>query len=518
MKRTIPFKLVSVLAICLMSLSGCSTASLSGAGTMRIDVEVYKGPLSLEPDIQWGALIGYLREAERVLEENLEFTRSVVAYIGVGCPATGSSSEACADKSNSTLLDNSSISGRSLVDEHQPPVGRTGVEERPFPSWCDKFNTPWYVPPFFFKSMTYFDCLILRSTYVANDKLLKEVRTILAAYEATLSDSALPHSKRVEVILQDIAKFSSMLLVRSNDRAVGMTAGQSFSLAVRIAYLNFVVRISELGNQLQARADTYRKQLDPESKDRRELPLSSYLRDTEPSDFVHLYDWAGVSTDSFRYKVLSWLFSGHWPASIEERVKIVERLYTDRFWSRINTVYTSGRGKTNTAFVKDEVGNWSLKAFSNAPGELQKSYMKFGTTLFKKAGELALAVQTGGASTETIGLIQALVKQAQAVQERFQTEPNASAQVWLELKSLNEKTRIEIASLCEERETQDLVLREKARSDDGDKTKILAELSEHRLKTRDEIEKLVSRYKQQVELIEKASNAALLKSAQLTSK
>ena len=510
MKRAISFKLVGVLAICQMFLSGCSIAPLSGAGTMRIDVEVYKGALSLEPEIQWGALIGYLREAERVLEENLEFTRSVLKDIGVGCPATGSPSEACVGKSDLPVLDSASISGRSLDDDYQPPAGRTGIGESRFPSWCDQFSTG------FFNSMTYFDCLILRSTYVANLNLLKDVREILDTHKRTLSDGV-PSPETTKAILQDIAKLSGMLLGRSNDRAVGMTTGQSFSLKVRIAYLNFVVRISELGNQLQARADTYKKQLPPEPKDRRELPLSSYLRDTEPSAFVHLYDWAGASTDAFRYKFMSWMFSGHWPASIEERVKIVERLYADRFWSRINTVYTSGTGKTSTAFVKDQVGNWSLKAFSNAPGELLDSYMQFGTNLFKKAGELALAVQTGGGSMATVELIQALVRQAQGVQERFQATPNASAQVRLELKSLNEKTRIEIATLCDEREKQDLALREKVQSKGEDNTKILTELSEHRQKTRDEIEKVVLNYKQQVELIEKASTAALLKPAQLTS-
>ena len=59
-----------LLALSLaMVLAGCETHPFSGSAAMRIDVEVYKGPLSEEPEIQWGNLWGLLDQTERALIE-----------------------------------------------------------------------------------------------------------------------------------------------------------------------------------------------------------------------------------------------------------------------------------------------------------------------------------------------------------------------------------------------------------------------------------------------------------------
>ena len=194
-----------------------------------------------------------------------------------------------------------------------------------------------------------------------------------------------------------------------------------------------------------------------------------------------------------------------------DRVKIVDRLFADHFWSRINTVYASGKGEVSMAFVKDELGNWDLKNFDNAPGELLDSYMQLGTTLVKKAGELALAVHTGGGS-EAIKSIQGLVKEAQEVQDSIQAKPNAASEARSRLKALDEKTAITLTVLTNERENQDSALRETlTKAGDSDQTALQEQLVTHRQKTIAELEKVLSGYKQQVDLIEKASLAANLK-------
>lgn len=48
-------------------LSGCASTPLSTAASMRVEVEVYKGPLAKEPEIQWADLVGLLAEAESAL-------------------------------------------------------------------------------------------------------------------------------------------------------------------------------------------------------------------------------------------------------------------------------------------------------------------------------------------------------------------------------------------------------------------------------------------------------------------
>jgi hypothetical protein len=62
--------------------------------------------------------------------------------------------------------------------------------------------------------------------------------------------------------------------------------------------VNFVMTASEFGNQLQTRSDALFKQLGlRDGRDARELALSTHLQDTEPTDFIHLYDWLSASED-----------------------------------------------------------------------------------------------------------------------------------------------------------------------------------------------------------------------------
>ena len=61
---------------------------------------------------------------------------------------------------------------------------------------------------------------------------------------------------------------------------------------VRIAMAGFTNLASELSNHLESRADALQWQLDEEyGTDARELPLSLYLRDAQPTDFLNLYTW-----------------------------------------------------------------------------------------------------------------------------------------------------------------------------------------------------------------------------------
>ena len=66
-----------IAAYSVLTLPACSTGPLSGSAAMRIEVEVYKGPLSLEPEIQLGELRGYVIEAYSALVNTNEFAASV---------------------------------------------------------------------------------------------------------------------------------------------------------------------------------------------------------------------------------------------------------------------------------------------------------------------------------------------------------------------------------------------------------------------------------------------------------
>ena len=51
----------------------------------------------------------------------------------------------------------------------------------------------------------------------------------------------------------------------------------------------------------------------------------------------------------------------------------VERIYDERFWREINPVEVHAVGDLFTVLVKDDMGNWQLKAVSVDPSKVIKA-------------------------------------------------------------------------------------------------------------------------------------------------
>lgn len=509
MNQTKALLLAVLIGLYVTVLSACASGPFSGSGAMRIEVEVYKGPLSQEPEIQWGELAGYLEEAKRSLVANLNYTLSIVAMKDF--ESIAEKQTVAIDVNKNKYINDGKVIANLPGMYLYLPVAKDQIEAtkaRPDdtnlfkPSWCDNLD-----PDGLLDKLDYLDCIILRGVYIDSLDLIREVTELLYDHNSKLKNTVT--DVEAKIVLRQIADFSSNLRAKGFRWAVSTTPGQSFNVPVRTALLHFVMTATEFGNQLQARADTLMKQFYAHGHDRRELPLSSHLRETGPTDFVHLYDWLGGSTDSFRYNLPEFLWTGRWPTNVRDKVKIVDRLYADHFWSRINTVYASGKGKVSMAFVKDDLGNWNLKNIDNAPGELLDAYMQLGTNLVKEA---ARAAQTGGGSEVAMMSIQGLVKGAEKVQDSIQAGPTAASEARSRLKALEEKTAISLNVLTSEREKQDSTLRQKLmEASDSDKTALQDQLVAHRQGTMAEFEKVLTSYKQQVDLIEKASLATTLK-------
>ena len=144
---------------------------------------------------------------------------------------------------------------------------------------------------------------------------------------------------------------------------------------VRIAMAGFANLTSELSNHLESRADALQWQLDEEyGTNARLLPLSIYLRDAQPTDFLNLYTWNRAAD----WALLPDMFWHPWNAfssdETADRVRVIERLFADHNWGKINTAYGSGQGNFAMALVKDEIGNWSLKSFEADPSKLVEAY------------------------------------------------------------------------------------------------------------------------------------------------
>ncbi len=509
-----PLLFPALIGLVATLTTACASGPFSGSGAMRIEVEVYKGPLSQEPEIQWGELAGYIEEAKRSLIANLNYTLSVVAMKHFQSIEEKQTIAINVD-TNKSLKGTSPKSGTPDMYLYFPKAKNSSLQSV---EDMDLFNLPWcdnLDPDGLLDKLDYLDCIILRGVALDSLDLIRDVSQLLDKHDRKLRTTAgATNAQDAETVLQEIVAFSSHLRAKGFRWAVSTAPGQSFDVPVRTAVFHFVMSATEFGNQLQARADTLMKQFHSRGHDRRELPLSSHLRETGPTDFVHLYDWLGGSTDALRYNFFEYLMTGHWPTSVDDRVKIIDRLYADHFWSRINTVYASGKGQVSMAFVKDDLGNWNLKNFDNAPGELLDSYMQLGTQLVKKAGQLALAVHTGGGS-EAITSIRGLVKEAKEVQDSLQAGPSTTAEARSRLKLLDAETANALRVLVDQHEKMDIDLRKKLeQARDSDKASLQEQLVEHRRKTREEFERTLTIYKQQIDLLDKASGAAASKQMQ----
>ena len=87
------------------------------------------------------------------------------------------------------------------------------------------------------------------------------------------------------------------------------------------------------------------------------MPLSVYLRNSSETDFLNLYVWNKASSPR--------LCEGGCTVddATKQSTRVVERLFADNNWSKVNTVFASGQGKVRMAFIKDDIGNWNLKGF-----------------------------------------------------------------------------------------------------------------------------------------------------------
>lgn len=176
--------------------------------------------------------------------------------------------------------------------------------------------------------------------------------------------------------LTRIAKVGKLLSEGAEHWATTQVAILSQSRRARIVVARLAVTAAELGNELTARSDAIIRQAKGESITNL-LPTSMYLRESEGTDYLNLMEWL----DATPRKDAKW--------SPQSRTRMIERLINDSNWSKINTAFAQGSGKVNMVFVKDDIGNWNLKNYSNDPGEMLSNYKDIGINLAKSAAKLA---------------------------------------------------------------------------------------------------------------------------------
>lgn len=438
----------------VMALSACSTLD---TGSMRIDVEVYNGPLSKTLEVQQAELLGTLavtQETMALLIREFHLSQCRLGCYGKkwrkGNAALDDASTLCnveqaehihapdvlhgtlakLKKSTAFTRENSSLD--RLEIENLFPEHLLRQYPQMFPlikryKWLDFLPLKDYPQEKGGKIPTQKEDFLHRVCPVLGDvkhnllaslnysfvplennqigkaerntlldcqsKLDKQAKAIRNASETGQNPPDLIDAGALECVTK-IAKFGKILREGAEHWATTQMAIMPRSKRTRIVVARASITAAEMGNELVARADAIMHQY--YGKKRTDLLKNSlYLRDSEATDYLNLVDWL----DAYPRREAKWK-----PA---DRTRMIERLVTDANWSKVNTAYAHGRGKASMVFVKDNIGNWNLKSYKNDPGELLAGYRDAGTTVLDTAVRLAeKSTSVGQLSSALAGVTQ----------------------------------------------------------------------------------------------------------------
>ena len=440
----------------VLGLAACEISNpFTTAGSLRVEVEVYKGPLSKEPAVQWGELTGLIDEAAIALTNISDGIHVAAANTG----ALEQRSEFCETAGAGLKIDphqrsDKETSARSRV--HTRTVGKPSkdgklIEHDKYKYWC--------ASPSMQRSLHgltpdgFVGCLILAQLHDDVKVALERVTKLHA--KSTKVDQNLSKVTetimRYRIVLEGTSKLSAQLKAKALYWALTHASVAPGGRMVRNVMTNFANFASEYSNQLGSRADALLKQMRPLPRDRHELPLSVMLRDTEPTDFVNLYVWNRAAAPAIIEEMVLHPIHAFTSEETTDRVRVIERLFADYNWSKINTVFASGEGKTAIALIKDDIGNWNLKSFDSDPTELLNAY-KDMTLAGIKAVTAAI---TGGASG---GALQSVLKTASNLTRGRISDGGAVG--GLNIRALHKRTfgrleKLEIDQMKEEKRLKD---------------------------------------------------------------
>jgi hypothetical protein len=236
------------------------------------------------------------------------------------------------------------------------------------------------------------------SVYDFNAKLsavMNAERGDSAAGLSEVQEQGLELRRDLTAVLTQLSSVGARLKAKAGFWAHDQAILMSTDLKTRQIVAAFQLIAAEYSNRIVASSDALQKQT--YLAERREMPISSLLRDAGPTGFANMLVFNNATNGPLSHEAL---FS-EWQ---QDRVRVIERLYNDDSWSNINQAYASGRGEVRMAFVKDEIGNWNLKNFDSDPSEVLQAYKKVGQAALKAAVDVASSASGVGAAQTLIGL------------------------------------------------------------------------------------------------------------------
>lgn len=405
---------------------------------MRIDVDVYRGASSMSPEIQLGELLAvisggaYLAREQAIAAHQAYRRRSPVSR-SRDCPApgqvsTGNSADARGPEITSIL--------NAVVNNHATLCSVSNNLHNILSSYVTSIASSQpvdvNVTDRVISAPTTFEpsrLLPLEACPGPNEALFgsqcldqEEMRALNLTTMPTVPggdfppihtrDSGNPGSVDLTSCLNLITNQSTDLISRCRSalspmmiqistaagvaRVVSVEAGFLLSTVpagpdyrdVRRAIVGLANLAAEYHNQLVTRADSLLLLL--EVSDRDFLPPSAYLRNAGTTAFLNTYEW---------YDALPQMGD-----DAAARVRTTERLYEDSAWLNVNTVYATGEGDVAMAFIRDEIGNWSLKSFETDPSQIIETIGEAATA----AAQIATDVLNVGGGTVFAGITNAI--------------------------------------------------------------------------------------------------------------
>ena len=389
----------------ILATSGCAMDSAgtkrnsqidwrAPSATIRVEVEVYKGPLSKEPAVQIAELKGIFTDSDRAMDiliGNMDYShRQMKCYMPDACMSEKSALKGCEKEPQSNCAKQKNaltMCEKVLTIKDTVTISKSNGKKH-----CFHFSFTYKENDKTSRDETqacnslrqlFHDIAWIKNEYESAKTALNDPDTLVKVCGFGIkqhSGSSLSTVQACMDQLRQVSTYGSILKRRAAYWAAEHVATSPTSKRLRIEMANFAQFAAEYGNQITSRADALLKQAAGAQGDailREQLPNSTYLRDSEPTAYLNLYDWNKAAVESGRETT---------PA---ERVRMVEQLVTDNYWSHINTVFAAGQGDVSMALVKDDVGNWNLKSFDNNPGKILAAYKNLGLAAVKATVDLA---------------------------------------------------------------------------------------------------------------------------------
>lgn len=369
-------------------LSSCAPFMSS---SLRVEVDVYQGPVSLEKVVQEAeldALINSLPSGLKSLDDELE-----ISMCRLGCISNTKEhnflvdKKTCSEKLRTYPNEESSV---TIVKKKKKKNGKGYFIK------LGETTNEWHniCPPMIdLRENVHSLRIIAKGT---KDKVRTTANQIQPESHKLTEGKTDKQIKQIEAKITQIKTdlyrqaiiTAGFLRITAIEVAFSIASVQNPNKRVRISQAKLANFSAEYSNQLSSRADTLLKierGIKPEL-----LPTSIYLRDAAPTAFLDLFEQYDASADGENFN------------NARERANITRKLFDDDNWGRVNEVYASGMGKVSMAYIKDDIGNWNLKSFENDPTEMIEAYKQVGIAGLKAAKD---AISGTGGVGEAIDLL-----------------------------------------------------------------------------------------------------------------